>query len=97
MARYDLYPAERGYLLDVQNDLLMGLNSRLVIPLLPIDIAPSPQRRLNPSFEIEGAEYRLVTQYLSAIRQSQLGKPIGNLKSHQATISAAIDMIFLGF
>ena len=70
MARYDLYPAERGYLLDVQNDLLMGLNSRLVIPLLPIDIAPSPQRRLNPSFEIEGAEYRLITQYLSAIRQS---------------------------
>lgn len=97
MARYDLYPSERGFLLDVQNDLLMGLNTRLVIPLLPLDMAPSPQRRLNPTFEIAGAKYRLVTQYLSAIREAQLGKPIGNLKAHQPAIASAIDMIFLGF
>ena len=97
MARYDLHPSERGYLLDVQNDLLLSLNTRLVIPLLPRELAPSPQRRLNPIFEISGTEYQLVTQYLSAIRASQLGPVVGNLKPHQPTISSALDMIFLGF
>jgi len=39
MARYDLYPNPfgRGYLLDVQSDLLDELATRVVIPVMPLD------------------------------------------------------------
>lgn len=44
MARFDIYenPACPGYLLDVQADLLDGLNTRMVVPLLPMEAAPRP-------------------------------------------------------
>lgn len=44
MARYDLHanPDGPGYLLDVQADLLAGLNTRIVVPLMPQDAAPEP-------------------------------------------------------
>ncbi|MBS1183360.1 MAG: plasmid maintenance protein CcdB, partial [Proteobacteria bacterium] len=37
MARFDVFPnpGGSGYLLDVQADLLDGLNTRIVVPLLP--------------------------------------------------------------
>ncbi len=46
MAQYDLFadPAGNGYLLDVQNDLLEGLNVRAVVPLLPQGNAPIAAR-----------------------------------------------------
>lgn len=38
MARFDVYlTSSSGYLLDVQADLLAGLNTRVVVPLLPLD------------------------------------------------------------
>jgi toxin CcdB len=57
MAQYGLFrdPDSEGYLLDVQTDLLDGLNTRVVVPLLPKEQAPTPAQRLNPTFEIEGA------------------------------------------
>ncbi|MGB1216006.1 MAG: CcdB family protein [Pikeienuella sp.] len=55
MARYDVYanPDASGYLLDVQADLLDSLNTRVVVPLMPISAAPSPAKRLNPVFNIQ--------------------------------------------
>jgi toxin CcdB len=52
MARFDIFKneGEVGYLLDVQSDLLSGLNTRVVVPLLPKSSAPSPAQRLNPVF-----------------------------------------------
>jgi len=54
MARFDIVDNEGGggYLLDVQSDLLGGLNTRVVVPLLPQSSAPSPAQRLNPVFSI---------------------------------------------
>lgn len=59
MARFDIYPNpnENGYLLDVQTDLLSGLNTRLVVPLMPITNAPKPAKRLNPVMEINGSSH----------------------------------------
>jgi toxin CcdB len=47
MARLDVHARRdnrAGYLLDVQADLLSGLNTRLVVPLLPRADARHPQR-----------------------------------------------------
>ena len=43
MAKYDVYPNPEGagYLLDTQTDLLDGLNTRVVVPLLPTNLSQS--------------------------------------------------------
>jgi toxin CcdB len=97
MARFDLYRSERGYNLDVQTGLLSEFDTRLVVPLLPREAAPPPERRLNPQFEIEGQPYLMMTQYMSAVRRKILGRPVGNLDAEYDRILSAISMIFSGF
>lgn len=99
MARFDVFRNKEGggYLLDVQNDVLDHLNVRVVIPLMRPDFAPKPARRLNPAFEIEGKEHLMVTQYISAVQVSELGKLTATLRAHDYTITEALDMLFQGF
>lgn len=56
MPKYDVFsnPSGDGFLLDVQSDLLSDLNTRVVVPLLPVTSAPKPATRLNPTFDING-------------------------------------------
>ena len=99
MARYDFYLNTEGggYLLDVQSDLLEGLSTRVVIPLMPPKIAPVPGRRLNPTFAINGKDHVMVTQFVSAFNVAELREPEGNLSKHHDDIVAALDMLFQGF
>lgn len=99
MARYDVHanPDGSGYLLDVQADLLDGLNTRVVVPLMPRDNAPVPARRLNPVFAIADQPHVMVTQFLAAIPRSALAAPVTSLAAHDSEISNALDMVFVGF
>jgi toxin CcdB len=55
MARYDVHASNNGYLyVEIQADDLAHLNTRIVIPLMPPDIAPVPTRHLNQVFHIGG-------------------------------------------
>ncbi|NYS78939.1 MULTISPECIES: CcdB family protein [Halomonadaceae] len=99
MARFDIFENKGGdgYLLDVQTDLLSGLNTQVVVPLLPKSSAPSPAQRLNPVFNIKGQEVVMVTQYMAAVPESELRFIAGSLAEQQDEISAALAMLFLGF
>jgi len=99
MARFDVFENEdgAGYLLDVQSDLLSGLNTRVVVPLLPQSSAPSPAQRLNPVFSVEGQEVVMATQYMAAVPEKELRSGVGRLAEKQDQIAAALDMLFLGF
>lgn len=99
MARHDVYPnpGGPGYLLDVQADLLDGLNTRIVVPLFPEKDAPQPAARLNPVFEIEGLRIVMTTQFLAAVPASILKTPVTNLSGQFAEITNALDMVFQGF
>lgn len=99
MAQYDLFPepSGNGYLLDVQNDLLEGLNVRAVVPLLPQGKAPIAASRLNPAFQIDGAPYLMMTQYIAAVPVSILKAPVGDVSEDFDTVTAALDMLFHGF
>lgn len=99
MARFDIFKNEdaAGYLLDVQSDLLSGLNTRVVVPLLPQSSAPLPAQRLNPVFRIEGQELVMATQYMAAVPAGELRSGVGSLAEKQDEISTALDMLFLGF
>lgn len=99
MARFDVYKAEagKGYLLDIQSDLLGALNTRVVVPLMPLKTAPKPADRLNPTFTIKNKKHVMVTQFMSAVPNSILGTSIENINVHHGEILSAIDMLTQGF
>jgi len=99
MARFDVYenPQGHGYLLDVQANLLDGLNTRVVVPLMLPSEAPAPAERLNPKFNVGGINFIMVTQFLATLPRSELCDPAGSLEHHHIDITNALDMLFQGF
>ena len=98
MAQFDVYRLPGGELaLDVQTDLLSGIQTRVVVPLLPRNAALVAHPRLNPIFEVEGEEYVLATQSIIALETRELGRVVANLDSRYDAIRSALDMVFLGF
>jgi toxin CcdB len=99
MAKYEVYRRRsgEGYLLDCQADLLGRLNTRFVVPLLPIREAPEPAARLNPLFELEGNSYVMATQFAAAVPVAELGEKAGSLRDQDTVILNAIDMLISGF
>lgn len=98
MAQFDVHaaPSGEGLLLDCQADLLSHLNTRLAVPLLRPEIAPKPAGRLNPTFEIQGERYVMVTQYAAALERRELGSKIASLKQHDIEITRALDVLVGG-
>lgn len=90
-------PEGTGCLLDVQADLLDHLNTRIVVPLLPLDVAPVPAKILNPMFEVQGERVSMATQYLAAVPAQLLKTPVANLETRRDDIIAALDLLFQGF
>jgi toxin CcdB len=100
MARFDVYArpgGAAGYVLDVQANVLSDLNTRVVVPLLPLTEAPLPANRLNPIFEIDTTPHVMVTQFLAAVPLGLLGSPVTNLDDRDSEIMSALDMILVGF
>lgn len=99
MARFAVYrnPDGEGYLLDIQADLLSHLNTRIVVPLLPVGIAPKPAGTLNPLFDVEGNAVSMVTQFMAAVPAQLLKTAVANLQDRRGEITAAMDLLFQGF
>lgn len=101
MPRYDLYAnpvaAERRhtpYLLDVQNEFIDGLATRVVIPLRTSAAFGPRASDLNPLLQAQGAELVLDTAALGAIALAELRRPVDNLRPQQAAIAEALDALF---
>jgi len=99
MARYNVYPnaGGAGYLLDVQAEVHGLLNTRVVVPLLPLRVAPIPARTLNPLFEMNGETVSMVTQYMAAVPVAMLKGKIASVEDRRAEIVAAINLLMQGF
>lgn len=99
MERFNVYENKygSGYLLDVQTDLLSGLNTRVVVPLMTMSEAPKAAKYLNPVFELNEESLVMVTQFIAAVPESELKHPVGNLSEYHHDINTALDMIFSGF
>lgn len=99
MPRFSVYrnPGGEGYLLDVQANILDHLNTRVVVPLLPMSAAPQSAATLNPVFSVAGQSVVMVTQFLAAVPMSLLKLPESNLESFRDEITAAMDLLFQGF
>ena len=98
MAQFDVYRiAGYGLVVDCQNDVLDDLGSRVVAPLRDADDVSVSKSRLNPLVTVDGANYRVGTQFLRAVYRKQLSDRVGSLRIHEYEIKAAIDMLVSGF
>ena len=99
MAKFDVYRTQQGgsLVIDCQTDLLSDLNTRLVVPLLPISDAPKPAGRLNPVFTLADEQMVMGTQFAATVLCSELGEPLTSLRQHDLTIGNALDMLISGF
>ena len=105
MARFEVYrnsgphAGDVPYLLDVQSDLLQGLETRVVVPLRRRDRFPAQQMpdRLTPVFEVDGIACLMETPKLAAVPLRLLKARVASLADHQGEIAGALDFLFLGY
>lgn len=93
-------PATRArvpYLLDIQNNLLGDLETRLVVPLYTAAALKGKALTvLMPVFEIEGKKYVAMTPQLAGISRKELGAEVAELSAQRDAIVAALDFLVTG-
>lgn len=105
MPRFDVYAnpgaqsAATPYLLDVQSDLLSGLDSRVVVPLRHASQFPAVKlpTTLMPTLTILGQPCLMETPKMAAVPLRVLKAPVASLASEQDRITAALDFLFQGY
>lgn len=97
MARFHVYSMRTGYALDVQSNLLDGLNTRIMIPLVDADRVSHVMMRLNPRVVIDDRYYLLVTERMAAVPVTEIGALAADMTAKSDEINAALDFLFQGF
>lgn len=88
--------ALRPFLIVLQSDLVSGLNSTVVAPLIPHDRITGANR-LNPLVSVEGGEFWLAMHELFAIDRRMLKGKVADLAQDREAIIASLDLLFTGF
>ncbi len=101
MARFDVYahpdPGIRTrtpYLLDVQNEYIDGLDTRVVIPMRAAHLCQARLRDLNPLFDVAGEVVVLDAAAIAAFPVRELGRRVANLGDQRDEIVGALDCLF---
>ena len=101
MAQFDVYEninektkEQIPFLLDIQNDILKNVSSRVVIPLV---ISKEAIDFLNPQFIINEIDVILSTAELASIPMEILGNKVCSLKDKREEIIGAVDFLVTGF
>jgi len=101
MAQFDVHRNATGahppYLLCVQSDLLRGLDTVVVVPLVPAAmLGDRPIRGLYPVFEIEGHRVAMLTAQIAGVSPTVLGERVTSLAAHDHEIIGALDILITG-
>jgi toxin CcdB len=101
MARFDVFRhpdsalrKSTPYLIDLQNNYISGVDTRVVVPLRSAKLFGPPMRDLNPLFEIDGVQVVLDTAALAAFPLAELRAPVTNLQTQSDIIVDALDTLF---
>lgn len=104
MARFDVYAnptveerVHTPYLLDLQNDHLGRLSTRVMAPLRRESVFGPRSSRLNPQLAVEGTAVVLDAAALGAVPLAELRSPIFNLRVQQLDIQDALDLLLGAF
>jgi len=104
MEQFTLYKNENKnskkaypYFVDVQNDLLSDLNSRIVIPVATQkELNNLNAKKLCPVIEINGNSFVLLTHQITSVPCSILKKEVTTLEHYRYDILGAIDLLLTG-
>lgn len=101
MAQFDIYRnknpktnKEIPFLLDIQNDMLKNLSTRVVVPLV---LSMKPAKILNPTFRVDGLEATMSTAELAGVSIEYLGEFVCSAADKREEIISAIDFMITGF
>ena len=101
MGRLDVYAnpetAERKhtpYFLDVQNDYISGLETRVVIPLRREAAFGPRARALHPLVAFGTEKFVLDTAAIGAVPTTELRKVVGRLAEAKSEVQEALDALF---
>lgn len=98
MGQFDIYRiGETGRLaVDIQSDLLAHLATRVMVPLIPAELAPQRARNLNPVLDFDAQAYVLQPQFAATFSMRELGIPIGHARANRDDIVRALDVLITG-
>ncbi|MCR8548378.1 CcdB family protein [Salipiger sp. P9] len=96
-AQFDLYRMGDGTLVTVlQSDLLDGLQTRVVAPLIPADQIGRVMAPLNPSVQVGAERFLLMPQLAATLTVAELGERVGSLAVMRDEIVRALDALLSG-
>ena len=101
MAQFDIYEnlnpktnKDIPFLLDIQNDILKNLSTRVVVPLI---LNMKPAKILNPQFQINNLTLTMSTAEMAGISIDTLGPIICTVENKKHEIISAVDFMITGF
>ena len=101
MAQFDVYKNENKrtnkevpYLLDIQNDILSSLDTRVVIPLV---FSLAKVEKLTKELKIKDEILYLYTDQMATIPLCLLNEKICSIKEQSDEIKNSIDFLIYGF
>ena len=84
-------------LLVVQSDLLQGLGTVAVVPLVPaVALKNRPIRGLYPTFMVGGQPLVMLTAQIAGVSPTLLGERVASLAEHRHEIIGALDIFITG-
>lgn len=108
MKQFNLYANEDKdtsqaypYFVDVQNNMLDSLKSRVVIPIILLEKSKTPRTNLYPQnlcpvIEIGHKKCVLMTHQMTSVSVQMLKSEEGSLSKYRDEIVAAIDFLVTG-
>ena len=85
------------YIVDIQNPIISGLATRIVIPLGRISYFKHEQMKgLTPVIEYEDEKFLLLTAQIASIPTKKLKKPVGSLLQFRDEIVSSLDFAITG-
>lgn len=101
MAQFEVYKNSNiktnkkvPYLLDIQNDILSSLNTRVVIPL---SIDSTSLKGLTKEFIVENKKVYLMTSQMGTVYKNELTVKVTSLEDKKEEIKNSIDFLIYGF
>lgn len=83
-------------LVNLQNDLMSALQTRLIAPLAKATGLKQPMSEVTPTVRVDDVDYVVVIPLMAALSRSELGAPIGSLSHYRTELVRAIDQLITG-
>ena len=80
----------------LQNDLLSDVETRVVIPLFPVEVMGRGLQSLNPTITVAGRELVVMTQLFATLYPEELVEFFGTAEHDRDQIVSAIEALLSG-